>query len=88
MSDYAIVAKGSARMPAILEAYEDTILKTGEIVIPARSRGSSIRCISGYVWVTVEGDADDYVLAPHEEFKIPRGGKVVVSGVGSFRLAS
>lgn len=73
-------------MAAVLDAYEDAILRRGETVILAKSRGKSLHCLSGYVWVTVEGETEDYVLAPNDEFKIPRGGKVVVSGVGSFRL--
>jgi hypothetical protein len=86
MSDCTIIANESARIAKGIEARKDTDLQPDEVVILLRARGKSVRCDSGYIWVTVENDKEDYVLARNDKFKIPRNGKVVVSGRGSFEL--
>jgi hypothetical protein len=40
--------------------------------------GHAIRCLSGTLWVTQEGDGRDYVLAPGDEFVIESTGVIVV----------
>ena len=40
--------------------------------------GHVIRCLSGTLWVTQEGDARDHILGPGEEFAIESTGVVVV----------
>ena len=40
--------------------------------------GNVIRCLSGSLWVTQEGDARDHVLSAGEEFVIESAGVIVV----------
>jgi len=47
--------------------------------------GRTLRCTSGSLWVTIEGDSKDYLLTPNQAVAIPNLGKVVVSGRGSYR---
>lgn len=43
--------------------------------------GTSIACVVGFVWVTQEGDANDYVLGPGEAFVAKRDGLIVVEAL-------
>ena len=48
--------------------------------------GSQVRCTSGSLWVTIEGDPKDYVLSRNETLPIPNLGKVLISGPGSYQI--
>jgi hypothetical protein len=48
--------------------------------------GSQVRCTSGSLWVTIEGDPKDYVLTQNESLPIPNLGKVLLSGNGSYQV--
>jgi len=48
--------------------------------------GSSLRCTSGSLWVTIEGDPKDYVLTQDQSLAIPNLGKVILSGPGSYQV--
>ena len=48
--------------------------------------GSQVRCTSGSLWVTIEGDPKDYVLTQNESLSIPNLGKVLLSGNGSYQV--
>jgi Protein of unknown function (DUF2917) len=61
--------------------------------LPARAllrlkdRGkASLRCLEGVCWVTQEGDPEDHVLGPGEEFRPSRSGQVLVWAVTEARL--
>ncbi|MGH7370523.1 MAG: DUF2917 domain-containing protein [Candidatus Methylomirabilales bacterium] len=45
------------------------------------NRGTAIFCLEGIAWVTQEGDLQDHMLRPGEEFVISRAGLVVVQGI-------
>jgi hypothetical protein len=47
--------------------------------------GRTLRCTSGDLWVTLEGDAKDYLLGTNESVTIPTLGRVCVTGTGSWR---
>jgi hypothetical protein len=47
--------------------------------------GRTLRCTSGNLHVTIEGDTKDYLLSVNQAVAIPNLGKVVVSGCGSYR---
>ena len=49
-------------------------------------QGQRIFCHSGNLWVTLENDSEDHVLAPGECFLVPSAGKVVIGGRGSYTL--
>ncbi len=44
----------------------------------ARAEGLEVRCLAGTVWVTVEGDPEDHVLAAGEVFVACRAGRVAM----------
>ena len=48
--------------------------------------GSRVRCTSGTLWVTIEGDSKDYVLTQNQSVCIPNLGKVLLSGPGSYQV--
>jgi len=48
--------------------------------------GSRVRCTSGLLWVTLEGDTKDYVLTQNESIAVPNLGKVLLSGSGSYQI--
>jgi len=48
--------------------------------------GSRMRCTSGALWVTLEGDTRDYVLTQNQSLPIPNLGKVLVSGSGTYQI--
>ncbi|MGH8618143.1 MAG: DUF2917 domain-containing protein [Burkholderiales bacterium] len=49
--------------------------------------GAAVTCLAGRLWITQEGDARDFVLAPGESLRIARGGLTLVSAVESSRLS-
>jgi hypothetical protein len=52
-------------------------------------RGETIACLQGRLWVTQEGDLNDYVLYPGESFWITRPGTVIVQALddGIFKFS-
>jgi len=53
------------------------------------ARNVELECIEGAVWLTLEGEPADYLLAAGERKRIARGGLVLVEGnpAGVIRLA-
>jgi predicted nucleic acid-binding Zn finger protein len=45
--------------------------------------GTSIRCVRGLVWVTLEGDARDYLVSPGLCFVPARAGRIVINGMAA-----
>jgi hypothetical protein len=50
-------------------------------------RGSSLRVLSGSVWVTQDGDLRDIVLAPGDSFTLDRDGLAIVYATADSELA-
>jgi hypothetical protein len=46
--------------------------------------GRTLRCTSGNLWVTIEGDRKDYLLRSNETVALPTLGKVAITGTGSW----
>jgi hypothetical protein len=44
-------------------------------------RGDVIKCMSGTLWVTQEGDMKDYILEPEQDFWVTKPGIVVVQAL-------
>jgi hypothetical protein len=45
-----------------------------------------IRCTSGHLWVTLEGDRNDFVLEPGDCLHVAGHRKVVIGGKGAYRV--
>lgn len=65
-------------------------LAAGKPVSFRDARGIRLQCVSGRVWVTVEGQPGDYLLLSGREMVIAARGLVVVEGmpVGAIKLHS
>jgi hypothetical protein len=48
--------------------------------------GDTLRCTSGTLWVTLQGDPRDYVLTQNQSLTVPNLGKVLLSGSGSYQI--
>ena len=66
---------------------------TTELKLTARSlqrvddRASRvINCVQGIIWITQEGDLEDHVLMPGEQFEATKPGLVVVEALRDARL--
>jgi hypothetical protein len=60
----------------------------GKTEVIKKSKGNPIRCSSGILWVTIEGDSRDYRLSPLQELPIPNQGMVVLSGPASYQVSA
>ena len=43
------------------------------------ARGRTVKCVSGSVWLTMEGDIRDIVLAPGDSFVVDRDGLTILA---------
>ena len=49
-------------------------------------KGSTIECETGLVWVTQEGEPDDYWLPAGQSLVLPRSGRIVIEAAQSSRI--
>jgi hypothetical protein len=49
-------------------------------------RGGRLAALQGNLWITQQGDSEDFVLRPGERFTITRPGKVVVQAMREARV--
>jgi hypothetical protein len=49
-------------------------------------KGSTIECDGGLVWVTQEGEPNDYWLPAGETLVLPRSGRVVIEAAQASRI--
>lgn len=57
----------------------DILLKKSEVIdLDKISENVALKCLTGQIWVTCQGDLQDYLLKPGEEYRISKLGKVVV----------
>jgi hypothetical protein len=54
--------------------------------LPGDRRGGRLTALQGILWVTQQGDEDDFVLGQGESFTVTRRGMVVVQGMCAARL--
>jgi len=50
-------------------------------VLSLRPTGDTVVCVTGRIWVTREGDGEDYVLGPAERMRLRGRGRVVVQAL-------
>jgi len=56
------------------------------VAVFAHLAGQLIRCTSGHLWVTIERDPVDHVLAPNEWLLVTTPGKVIIGGRGTYAI--
>jgi hypothetical protein len=49
-------------------------------------RGDVIRCVSGILWITQEGDQKDYVIEAGRDFWVTKSGTVVVQALDNSKI--
>lgn len=59
----------------------DRALAAGTIWPLRRARGHRIACVDGELWITVDGELEDYFVEPGETFVIVSDARVVVYAV-------
>jgi hypothetical protein len=62
------------------------VLKAQQLIRINASPWARIRCDSGMVWITQDGDPRDVVLAAGEQFTVDRPGAVVVLAIDGATL--
>ncbi len=70
-------------------ARKTATLVDGEARTLIHEREKILHCDFGKLWVTIEGDPEDIILSKDENFELPYGRRVVVSGLesGGYSLA-
>lgn len=59
------------------------VLSPNRPLVLRQARGSTLHCVAGQLWLTVEGDADDILLCAGQSWPITRNGLVLVEALGS-----
>ena len=73
----------SMKMPA-----KDIQLQKGEVWrAEGDLRGEVFQCQKGMLWITQQGDLNDYILNPGERFWVTRPGTVLVESVKGARFS-
>lgn len=63
-------------------APEEMIVRSAEVVsVPECGVGSRIRVLNGVLWITQEGDVNDYLVGTGDTFVCTRTGRVVVESL-------
>ena len=86
MSDYAIKSTTFGRREAKPHATNFGSVQGDDFVTLTGMKGKSVRCTSGYLWVTRENDVMDHILRVDQSLIIPDAGKVIVGGKGNYSL--
>ncbi len=65
----------------------DMLLQAQEVIDLARLPAHLyLKCLSGRLWVTCQGDRQDYLLKPGMEYRNEKRGKIVVCALTEARL--
>jgi len=73
----------SMRLPA-----SDILIQKGEVWrAEGDLRGEVFQCQSGTLWITQQGDLNDYIVNPGERFWVTRPGTVLVESVKGARFS-
>jgi hypothetical protein len=68
------------------EATQMILLAPRELHAIADAAGVRLTCRSGAVWITVDGDAQDYVLEAGETFAESRHARLLLYALGTARI--
>lgn len=69
------------RNHVVLELESQTVLSLHD------SRGATVHCLAGSLWITQEQDVSDFVLHPGEWHHISRNGTTLVQAMDASRVA-
>ena len=75
------IAMGEQNTPEQLESIELVLEKLSVHHLDGDSRGTEIYCLQGILWVTQQGDGQDYILGSGDRFVVSRSGRVVIEAV-------
>jgi len=67
------------------ESHRSGAVRKGRTEVLKGLGGSQVRCTSGTLWLTIQGDPKDYVLTQNQALTIPNPGKVLLSGSGTYQ---
>jgi hypothetical protein len=71
-----------------MDSRKVTIELEGNAVLALRQTvGALVRCIDGAVWITEEGDRNDYVLKTGQFHELSGEGRTLVQAMGGARVA-
>ena len=76
-----IVQSGLTSAPALRR------LGRAEVLGLDVGQASSLACVEGRLWVTLEGDPEDYVLEAGQDLLLQGKGKLVVESLGDSSLS-
>lgn len=62
-------------------------LEAGQVLALDGARGTRIQPREGTLWITLEGEARDFIVGAGETFAVPRGGRTVVQAMSPARVA-
>jgi len=77
---FRTAGKGKPFFCTLPEGERETVRK--------RDRAVRIRCVTGLLWVTQEGDIRDIILKPGDEFTITRRGVALISSLRDSEFSS
>jgi len=64
---------------------ERVLAKNQLLVVP--DANASVLCLDGELWLTRDGDIEDYILGPGQRFAARRGDKITVQALRPSRLS-
>ncbi len=62
-------------------------LEAGQLFTLDDARGTTIRPCEGTVWITEEGEAEDFIVGPGDAFLVRRSGRTLVQAMAASRVA-
>ena len=86
MNSHTATPQVSGRHESAPSSRRFACLATGSIQAFPKMVGETIRCASGHLWVTLEADGKDHILAAGESLSVPTTGKVIISGPGCYQI--
>jgi uncharacterized protein YaiE (UPF0345 family) len=86
MTEYAIKLLSLAHLDAKKDMPTHGAVTFEKVANFSDRKGQSVRCLSGYLWLTVENDRDDHVIHAGDTFAVPSAGKVIVGGKGRYAI--
>ncbi len=68
-------------------SHEIVLANRGVYTLAREPSSIRVRCLEGNLWITQEGDLDDYILTPGQELSVRRPGKLVMQGIPAARAS-
>lgn len=68
--------------------FQNVLPKGEREIIKKKDKAVRVRCISGLLWITQEGDIRDIILKPGDEFTITHRGVALISSLDDSEYSS